>query len=384
MPTPTTTWAWPSATWGRTDEAIAAYRRAHGSATGLRRGTQQLGEMPCSNDWSRRGRRQLPPGRGAEARLCRSALQSGHRPQGPGQAGRSGRLLPPGPRIAAAPRRSIAAWSVRSTSAPMATPARSLKSTGAGRRPACEPLARLMRSARQRPAPPDAACGWATCPPISAGTRWGAVPPAAFGSPRSGGLRDFCYASTRRARQDHGPLPGPRRRLARCPHLSDEQLAAAVRDDGVDILVDLSSTWRTTACWPSPASRPRCRSPTWPTPAHGTAGDRLSLHRSLLDPARAEPAEFYAESRSGCRRRIGATCSVHHVPPARGSARRSARACHLRLLEQFLQGDAADAGGLERPLAGCARVAAALHAHAGGHRQGVLDFLPRQGVSPHA
>ena len=62
----------------------------------LCRGPQQPGQCLQGPGEAGRSDRLLPPGTGTEAGLCRGPQQPGRCLEGPGEAGRSGRLLPPG------------------------------------------------------------------------------------------------------------------------------------------------------------------------------------------------------------------------------------------------------------------------------------------------
>ncbi len=79
------------------EQSLADTRRAPGTEAGpSATGAQQSRQCIESSGEAGRSGRLLPPGIGTEARLCRGAQQSGKCAQCPGEAGRSAGLLSPG------------------------------------------------------------------------------------------------------------------------------------------------------------------------------------------------------------------------------------------------------------------------------------------------
>ena len=80
----------------RLSEAVACYRRALELKPDYCEAHNNLGSCPEGPGKAGRSGRLLPPGPGTKAGLCRGAQQPGQCLEGAGEAGRGGRLLPPG------------------------------------------------------------------------------------------------------------------------------------------------------------------------------------------------------------------------------------------------------------------------------------------------
>ncbi len=165
-------------------------------------------------------------------------------------------------------------------------------------------------------------------------------------------------------------------------HYSDEHLAEAVRDDRIDILVDLSmhmahNRLLAFARKPAPVQVSYLAYP-------GTTGLRAIDYRFTdlyLDPPEL-PAEFYSEQSVWLPETYWCYLPVHHRPPV--AAAPAARTGYVTFgcLNNFCKVTAPTLAVWSRLLRAVPESRLLLHAHAGGHRQDVLDCLARHGVSP--
>ena len=233
---------------------------------------------------ARRGDRLLPPGTGTQAGLRRGPQQPGQCLEGPGAAGRGDRLLPAGAGAQAGLCRGTQQPGLHApVSAPATMPRAIYEEHRRWNQQHAEPLAQLDPAARQRPL---------ARPPLADRLRLAGFPRAR--ARRSSCRRcSACARPSRTSRSSATPTcPAPTRspRSLRSyadvwrdiVGLSDEQVAELIREDRIDILVDLTHAHgRATACWSSPASPPRCRSRWLAYP--GTTGLSTIDYR-LTDP----------------------------------------------------------------------------------------------------
>ena len=81
-----------------------------------------------------------------------------------------------------------------------------------------------------------------------------------------GAVEVHCYADVAAPDETTARMRGLAHQWRTTWGLSDDELEALVRRDGIDLLVDLCGHMAITGCACSPASRPRCRSAGWATP----------------------------------------------------------------------------------------------------------------------